>query len=55
MLRLRHSKQRLITSLGVMLLLANTLGHADTDTFERIEWKKAPIRLELAVGQEQRN
>ncbi len=42
------------TWLGVTLLLLQSLVHADTDTLERIEWKKAPIRLELAVGQEQR-
>jgi integrating conjugative element protein (TIGR03749 family) len=54
MLRIHHFKQILITLLGVVMLLANTLVHAKTDTLERIEWKKAPIRLELAVGQEQR-
>ncbi len=42
------------TWLGVTLLLLQSLLHAESDTFERIEWKKAPIRLELAVGQEQR-
>ena len=42
------------TWLGVALLLVQSLVHAETDTPERIEWKKAPIRLELAVGQEQR-
>jgi len=42
------------TWLGVVLLLAQSLVFAETDTPERIEWKKAPIRLELAVGQEQR-
>ena len=42
------------TWLGVTLLSLQSLVHADTDTLERIEWKKAPIRLELAVGQEQR-
>ena len=41
-------------SLGVMLLLANTQVLAATEAPERIEWKKAPIRLVLAVGQEQR-
>jgi integrating conjugative element protein (TIGR03749 family) len=40
--------------LGVTLFLVQSLAHAETDTPERIEWKKAPIRLELAVGQEQR-
>jgi integrating conjugative element protein (TIGR03749 family) len=42
------------TWLGVVLLLTQSLVHAESDTPERIEWKKAPIRLELAVGQEQR-
>ena len=42
------------TWLGVALLLVQSLVHAETDTPERIEWKKAPIRLELTVGQEQR-
>jgi len=42
------------TWLGVALLLVQSLAHAETDTLERIEWKKAPIRLELVVGQEQR-
>ncbi|MCP3667979.1 MAG: TIGR03749 family integrating conjugative element protein, partial [Gammaproteobacteria bacterium] len=31
-----------------------SLVYAESDTLERIEWKKAPIRLELTVGQEQR-
>jgi len=42
------------TWLCVALLLLQSLVFAETDVFERIEWKKAPIRLELAVGQEQR-
>lgn len=42
------------TWLGVALLLVQSLAHAETATLERIEWKKAPIRLELVVGQEQR-
>lgn len=44
----------IVTWLGVALLLVQSLALAETDTPERIEWKKAPIRLELAVGQEQR-
>jgi integrating conjugative element protein (TIGR03749 family) len=40
--------------LGLVLLLCQPLVHAETEMLERIEWKKAPIRLELAVGQEQR-
>jgi len=54
MLRIRHFKQILITSLGVMMLLANALVHAETEAPEHIEWKKAPIRLVLTVGEEQR-
>ena len=38
--------------LSMALLLVQLPVFAETDTFERIEWKKAPIRLELAVGQE---
>jgi len=44
----------LVTWLSVALLLMQSFVHAGTDTLERIEWKKAPIRLELMVGQEQR-
>ncbi|MCP4129134.1 MAG: TIGR03749 family integrating conjugative element protein [Gammaproteobacteria bacterium] len=40
--------------LSVTLILVQSLAQAENDTFERIEWKKAPIRLELVVGQEQR-
>ncbi len=40
--------------LSVALILVQSLVYAESDTFERIEWKKAPIRLELKVGQEQR-
>jgi len=39
---------------GVALLLVQSLVHAESDTLERIEWKKVPIRLALVVGQEQR-
>ena len=42
------------TWLGVALLLMQSLVHAESDTPERIEWKKAPIRLALVIGQEQR-
>ena len=44
----------LVTWLGVALLVVQSLAHAETETLERIEWKKEPIRLELTVGQEQR-
>jgi len=43
----------IVTWLGVTLLLVQSLAHAETDTLERIEWKKVPIRLKLVVGQEQ--
>ena len=39
---------------GLVLLMGQSLTHAETETLERIEWKKAPIRLELTIGQEQR-
>ncbi len=42
------------TLLVVTLLLMQSLAHAETEALERIEWKKAPIRLELVVGHEQR-
>jgi len=44
----------IVTWLSVALLVVQSLAHAETATPERIEWKKAPIRLELTVGQEQR-
>ena len=44
----------IVTWLGVALLVVQSLAHAETETLERIEWKKEPIRLELTVGQEQR-
>ena len=42
----------IVTCLGVALLLMQTLVQAESQTIERIEWKKVPIRLELVVGQE---
>ena len=54
MLTLRRFKQLLIASLSLTMLLANSLAQAETETPERIEWKKAPIRLGLTVGHEQR-
>lgn len=54
-MRKKPSKHSVMAAwLGVTLLLIQSLVHADMETIERIEWKKAPIRLELAVGQEQR-
>ena len=47
----RHLPNR-CSWLGFVLLCASALAHADT--VERIEWNKAPIRIELAVGTEQR-
>ena len=47
-------KLLIATWLGVLLFLAQSLGHAEIETPERIEWKKAPIRLGLTVGHEQR-
>ena len=44
----------IVVWLGVSLLLFQSLVLAETESPERIEWKKAPIRLELSVGEEQR-
>ncbi len=38
--------------LGLALWLFQVPVHAASETTERIEWKKRPIRLELTVGQE---
>ncbi|MEW8508373.1 MAG: TIGR03749 family integrating conjugative element protein [Candidatus Thiodiazotropha sp.] len=54
MLKKPSNHSVMATWLGLTLLLMQSLVHAETETLERIEWKKAPIRLELAVGQEQR-
>ena len=54
MLTPHRFKQLLIASLSLTMLLANSLVQAETETPERIEWKKAPIRLALMVGHEQR-
>ena len=48
------SHRVIVTCLAVALLSMPTLAHAESQTIERIEWKKVPIRLELVVGQEQR-
>lgn len=44
----------LTLGLGLTLCFIQLLVQAESETLERIEWKKAPIRLELTVGQEQR-
>jgi integrating conjugative element protein (TIGR03749 family) len=51
-----HNTLRYILAfgLGLALCLLQPLVQAESETLERIEWKKAPIRLELTVGQEQR-
>ena len=54
MLRIDAFNWLRVTMLAVMMLLANTQLQAETENPERITWKKAPIQLELAVGQEQR-
>ena len=54
MLTIHRFKPLLSAALGVALLLLHAWVLAETDTPERIEWKKAPIRLELTVGEEQR-
>jgi integrating conjugative element protein (TIGR03749 family) len=42
------------TWMGVAALLMQSPVYAESEIPERIEWKKAPIRLELVMGQEQR-
>lgn len=54
MLRTLCFKQLLVLPFGMVMLLVTALVHAENETIERVEWKKTPIRLELAVGQEQR-
>lgn len=56
MLRTLRFKQLYVLPLGMAMLLITVLAHAETETetTERIAWKKTPIRLELTVGQEQR-
>lgn len=50
-----HARHPLIAAcLAIALLLVQSPAQAETDTPERIEWKKTPIRLVLDVGQEQR-
>ena len=45
---------RYVLVLGLALGLLQITVYAGNETPERIEWNKAPIRLELSVGQEQR-
>ena len=52
MLLTGHWKLRWIFWLGLTLWLFQVPVHAASQTAERIEWKKTPIRLELTVGQE---
>lgn len=51
----RNTSRHVLTlGLGLTLCFIQLLVQAESETLERIEWKKAPIRLELTVGQEQR-
>ena len=52
MLQTGHWKLRWIFWLGLTLWLFQVPVHAASETTERIEWKKTPIRLELTVGEE---
>ena len=52
MLQTGHWKLRWIFWLGLTLWLFQVPVHAASQTAERIEWKKTPIRLELTVGEE---
>ena len=54
MLRIDAFNWLRVTMLAVVMLLANTQLQAETESPERITWRKAPIQLELAVGQESR-
>ncbi len=47
-----HWKPRWMFWLGLAILLSQGAVHAESETTERIEWKKTPIRLALTVGQE---
>lgn len=42
----------IILWLGIALLLIQSVGHADPEFTERIEWDKTPIQLKLKVGHE---
>ncbi|MCB1862740.1 MAG: TIGR03749 family integrating conjugative element protein [Gammaproteobacteria bacterium] len=52
MLLTGHWKLRWIFWLGLTLILLQGTVHAASESTERIEWKKMPIRLELTVGTE---
>ena len=52
MLRTGHWKSRWMCWFGLALLLSQSPVHAASETIERIEWKKTPIRLTLIVGEE---
>ena len=52
MLLTGHWKLRWMRWLGLALWLFQVPVHAASETTERIEWKKTPIRLELTVGEE---
>jgi len=52
MLITSHWKPRWMFWLGLAILLSQGAVHAESETTERIEWKKTPIRLALTVGQE---
>ena len=52
MLQTSHWKPRWMCWLGLALWLFQLPVHAASETTERIEWKKTPIRLELTVGEE---
>ncbi len=52
MLLTGHWKIRWMCWLGLALILSQGPVLAASETTERIEWKKTPIRLELTVGEE---
>lgn len=52
MYSINNFKRGVILWLGVVLLLMHSVGHAESDITERIEWNKTPIQLDLKVGYE---
>lgn len=52
MYSMNNFKRGVMSWLGVVLLLMQSVGHAESEITERIEWNKTPIQLDLKVGHE---
>lgn len=52
MYSMNNFKRGVMSWLGVVLLLMQSMVHAEPDITERIEWNKTPIQLDLKVGHE---